>query len=59
MPAVRRYRVREEREVLVTASSPAEAVVKGNDAFRAQENGQEKAVGVSEIRSLDISATED
>lgn len=57
MPPIRRYRVREEREVLVTASSPADAVAKASVWFEAGRPGGME--GIPEIRSIDITATED
>jgi hypothetical protein len=57
MPEFRRYRVREEREILVQATNPSEAVAKASVWFEA--GGKGGSDGSPEIRCIDISATED
>jgi hypothetical protein len=73
MPAIRRYRVTEIREVLVDANNPVDAVRIGAIAFtrgqsydgRVDDRVKQEELGdvygntVSQIRTIDISATED
>lgn len=58
MPAVRSYRVVQQRELLVSAESPSEAVAKATENLKSHDNG---LVTEDEIRMrvTDISASEE
>ena len=57
MPAVRRYRVVETRELQVSAETPSEAVAKAAENLKAHDNGQLLADDIG-MRVTDISASE-
>lgn len=57
MPAVRRYRVVETRELQVSAENPSEAVAKAAENLKAHDNGQLTSDDIG-MRVTDISASE-
>lgn len=58
MPAIRSYRVLQQRELTVSAETPSEAIAKATESLKSHDNGMVTDDEIK-MRVTDISASED